>query len=86
MALLLRKTYEGMEGLAPAIWWDEDDYSIDDDKRPVGRIYKEQIHGEWKWLWFLQIEPVPPPKTGIADTFDDAMAAFKKRYEEVKRR
>jgi hypothetical protein len=30
--------------------------------------------------------PGTAPNTGIADTLDDAKAAFKKRYEEVKRR
>jgi hypothetical protein len=52
----------------------------------IGRIYKEQIHGEMKWLWFLQLDPAPPPHQSIADTLDEAKAALAKRYEEVKRR
>jgi hypothetical protein len=38
-----------------------------------------------KWLWFLQTDPAPPPNKGIADTLDEAKAAFKKRYAEVKK-
>ena len=38
-----------------------------------------------KWLWFLQVVRAPPPNHGIADTLDEAKAAFAKRYEEVKR-
>ena len=29
--------------------------------------------------------PIPPPNQGMADTLEEAQAAFKKRYEEVKR-
>ena len=29
--------------------------------------------------------PIPPPNQGMADTLDEAQAAFKKRYEEVRR-
>jgi hypothetical protein len=45
----------------------------------------QRIHGEMKWLWFLQTDPAPPPNKGIADTLDEAKAAFKKRYAEVKK-
>jgi hypothetical protein len=50
----------------------------------VGRIYREMIHGEPKWRWFLQTVPAPPPNQGMADTLDEAKAALAKRYEEVK--
>jgi hypothetical protein len=69
--------------LDPTIW-DEDDYAILDEAQ-VGRLYTKRIHGEMKWVWCVQTDPAPPPNTGIADTLDDAKAAFKKRYEEVKR-
>jgi hypothetical protein len=69
--------------LDPTIW-DEDDYAIVDETK-VGRIYSQRIHGEMKWVWCLQTDPAPPPSRGIADTLDDAKAAFKKRYEEVKK-
>jgi hypothetical protein len=86
MTLRLRKTHvqARIDGLDPTIW-DEDDYAILDEAK-VGRLYTQRIHGEMKWVWCLQTDPAPPPNTGIADTLDDAKAAFKKRYEEVKRR
>ena len=86
MTLRLRKTrvQASIDGLDPAIW-DDDDYAILDEAK-VGRLYTQRIHGEMKWVWCLQTDPAPPPNTGIADTLDAAKAAFKKRYEEVKRR
>ena len=85
MTLLLGKTraYAHIAGLDPTIW-DENDYSIVDETT-VGRIYTQRIHGEVKWVWWLQTSPAPPPNTGIADTLDDAKVAFKKRYEQVKK-
>jgi hypothetical protein len=44
----------------------------------------ELIHGERKWLWFLQTEPAPPPNRGMADTLEETKAEFKTRYLEVK--
>jgi len=41
------------------------------------------IHGERRWLWFLQTEPAPPPNSGMTDALEDAEAEFKKRYGEV---
>jgi hypothetical protein len=29
--------------------------------------------------------PIPPPNQGMADTLEEAQAAFKKGYEEVRR-
>ena len=56
------------------------------------RIYREMIIGKPNWRWFLQQipeagpgRPIPPPNQGMADTLDEAKAAFAKRYEEVKR-
>jgi hypothetical protein len=42
----------GIQGLRTDIWA-EDAYSISDDETCVGRIYKERIHGNPMWLWFL---------------------------------
>ena len=42
------------------------DYSVVDDII-VGRIYRQLIHGEPKWLWFLQTDPASPPNSGMAD-------------------
>jgi hypothetical protein len=57
-----------------------------------GNFYREMIIGKPKWRWFLQQipeagrgRPIPPPNQGMADTLDEAQAAFKKRYEEVRR-
>jgi hypothetical protein len=85
LTLILRKTrvQAGIEGLRTDIWR-EDDYSISDGETCVGRIYKERIHGEPRWLWFLQTVPAPPPNSGVSNTLDEAKAAFKRRYAEVK--
>jgi hypothetical protein len=87
MRLLLRKTrvQARIEGLNPHNW-SEDDYSVVDGETCVGRIYKEMIHGEPRWRWFLQTVPAPPPNQGMADTLDEAKAWFKRRYAEVKGR
>jgi hypothetical protein len=36
------------------------------------------IRGEQKWLWFLQIERVPPPNSGVADALEEEKAQFKR--------
>jgi hypothetical protein len=92
MPLLLRKSsaQARIEGWDPRNRSD-DDYAVVDDTI-VGRIYREMIIGKPKWRWFVQQipeagpgRPVPPPNQGMADTLDEAKAAFAKRYEEVKR-
>jgi hypothetical protein len=87
MSLILRKTrtQARIEGLNPSIWG-EDDYSVIDGETRVGRIYRERIQGEWRWLWFLQTEPAPPPNQGVAGTLEEAKAEFKRRYAEVRGR
>jgi hypothetical protein len=83
--LLLRKTrvQAAISGRRSDIWG-EDDYVVLDADRVVGRIYPETIHGEPRWLWFLQTGPAPPPNSGMAASLEEAKAAFKKRYAEVK--
>ncbi len=92
MTLLLRKSsaQARIEGWDSGHWPD-DDYAVVDDTI-VGRIYREMILGKPKWRWFLQQipeagpgRPIPPPNQGMADTLEEAQAAFKKRYEEVRR-
>jgi hypothetical protein len=91
MALLRKSSAQArIEG------WDtrnrsDDDYVVVDDTI-VGRIYREMILGKLKWRWFLQCipeegpgKPIPLPNQGMADTLDEAKAAFAKRYEEVRR-
>jgi hypothetical protein len=58
--------------------------SDDSDEKLVGRICRQQVHGDIKWLWFLQTVPVPLPNQGIADTLEEARAAVAARYEQVK--
>src|SRR5882762_5056279 len=91
MTLLLRKS----SAQARIEGWDprgrsDDDYAVVDGTK-VGRIYREMIIGKPKWRWFLQQipeagpgRPIPPPNQGMADTLDEAKAAFAKRYEEVR--
>jgi hypothetical protein len=89
VTLLLRemRAQARIEGLNPDLWA-EDDYAIVDPdiNKRVGRIYLETIQGEPKWMWFLQTEPAPPPNSGVADSLDEAKAAFKRRYAEVRGR
>jgi hypothetical protein len=44
-----------------------------------------RLLGQFKWRWFLQTVPAPPPNNGVTDTLEEAKAAFKKRYGEVER-
>jgi len=84
MTLILRKQHaqDRIEGLEPPLDWSEDDYAVVDETL-VGRIYRQQVEGDIKWLWFLQT--APPPNQGIADTLEEAKAALAARYEQVKR-
>ncbi len=89
LTLLLRKMREHarVRGYDPRYDphdWSEDDYAIIDGETCVGRIYKEIIHGEPKWLWFLQTVPAPLPNRGKADTLEGAKTGFKRRYQEVR--
>jgi hypothetical protein len=83
MTLILRRmrAQDRIEGREP-IDTGEDDYAVVDEMR-IGRIYREPIHGEMKWHWLLQTVPAPPPNSGMADTLDEAKAAFAKRYAEI---
>jgi hypothetical protein len=64
--------------------WGDDDYAVVDGETRVGRIYREMLLGKMKWRWFLQTVPATPPNQGVADTLDEAKAAFRQRYEQVK--
>ena len=86
MTLVLRKqgAEDRIEGREPPPDWSDDDYVVVDEKL-VGRIYRQQVQGDIKWLWFLQTVPAPVPNQGIADTLEEARAALAARYEQVKR-
>jgi hypothetical protein len=66
----------------------QDDYAVIDPDiaRRVGRICRDMTRGEPMWLWLLQTEPAPPPNSGMATTIEEAAAAFKRRYQDVKAR
>jgi hypothetical protein len=85
MTLILRRmrAQDRIEGREP-VDTGEDDYAVVDETR-IGRIYREPIHGEMKWHWFLQTVPAPAPNSGMADTLDEAKAAIARRYAEVNR-
>jgi hypothetical protein len=57
LALLLRKTKArpgSRDGTRTS--GARTNYCIIDGDLDVGRIYKERIQGEWRWLWFQQTE------------------------------
>jgi hypothetical protein len=85
--IILRKTAEQarIHGMIPDIWG-EDDYSAIDGETCVGRIYRERIQCEWRWLWFLRAHPALPQNSGVTGSLEEAEAQFKRRYAEVKRR
>jgi hypothetical protein len=85
--IILRKTAEqaSIQGLIPDIWG-EDDYSVIDGETCVGRIYRERIQCKWRWLWLLQTDPAPQQNSGVTASLEEARAAFKQRYAEVRGR
>ncbi len=87
MTLILRRQHaeDRIDGREPPPDWSDDDYAVVDETL-VGRIYRQQVQGDIKWLWFLHTAPAPPPNQGIADTLEEATAALAARYEQVKRR
>jgi hypothetical protein len=72
-----------IEGQEPPPDWSEDDYVVVEETL-IGRIYRQEVQGDVKWLWFLHVTPAPPPKQGIADTLEEAKTALATRYEETK--
>ena len=86
MTLVLRKqsAEDRIEGRDPPPDWSDDDYAVVNEEL-VGRIYRQQVQGDIKWLWFLQRAPASLPNQGIADTLDEAKTALTSRYEQVKR-
>jgi hypothetical protein len=65
MTRVLRKqrTEDRIEGCGPPLDWSEDDYAVVDENL-IGRIYRQQIQGDLKWLLFLQVVPAAPPNQG----------------------
>jgi hypothetical protein len=58
MTLILRNSsaQARIEGRNPAFWSDGDFIVVDTDI-PVGRIYRELVSGERKWLWSIHQIP-----------------------------
>jgi hypothetical protein len=92
MTLILRRSsvQARIEGWANANR-PEDDYAILDNTTIVGRIYREMIIEKPKWRWFIHQIPesgqgrgITPPNQGMADTLDEAKAAFKARYQQLR--
>jgi hypothetical protein len=84
MSIILcrQRVQDRIEGREP-LDWGEHHYTILEETK-IGRIYRQQINGDPKWLWFLHV-PAPPPNQGTADTLEEAKAALAARYEQIKR-
>jgi hypothetical protein len=62
----------------------ENDYSVRVLGRKAGRITLQQVTGGHKWLWTITGTYLPEemrPGHGHVDSFEEAKAAFRKRYE-----
>ena len=60
-----------------------DDYEVRYDGRTVGRILRLRSTGRELWLW-TQISiraPSHGPNGGVADTLDEAKAAFRRTWD-----
>ena len=64
--LILRRmrAHGRIEGWEDPDGWSESDYVVIDGATAVGRIYRDTIHGEPKWRWFLQTVPPTRPIRG----------------------
>ena len=65
MTLVLRKQHaqDCIEGQEPPRDWSDDDYAVVDETL-VGRIYRQQVQEDIKWLWILQVAPSAPANQG----------------------
>ena len=58
-----------------------DDYDVIQDGEIVGRIYRMSADRElWRWMIRLR-EPPPDPSGGLSATLDEAMAAFRAKWD-----
>jgi hypothetical protein len=59
-----------------------DDYDVIHDGETVGRIYRMKAERElWRWMIRLWAPP-PGPSGGLADSLDEATAAFRAKWDE----
>jgi hypothetical protein len=58
-----------------------DDYDVTQDGEIVGRIYRMQAAREL-WRWMIRLwDPPPGPSGGLCATLDEAMAAFRAKWD-----
>jgi hypothetical protein len=58
-----------------------DDYDVMHDGETVGRIYRMDADRElWRWMIRLWAPP-PGPSGGICATLDEAMTAFRAKWD-----
>jgi hypothetical protein len=54
------------------------------DGETVGRIYRMKADRElWRWMIRLWAPPAGPSAAGVSATLDEAMAAFRAKWEEL---
>jgi hypothetical protein len=78
MTLILRTMNKHAQLMRWGDHWGDDDYLVVDQRRSVGRIYKEG-HRDTRWCWSINTSPypTPPPHNGVTTTFDAAKQEFK---------
>jgi hypothetical protein len=67
---------------------DKPDYQVFDGETAVGRMYERDVPGGIKWRWSvygLAIRGADVPG-GLAESRDDAMAAFKAAWDKAGKR
>jgi len=58
-----------------------DDYDVMQDGEIIGRIYRMKADRElWRWMIRLWAPP-PGPSGGLSATLDEAMAAFRAKWD-----
>jgi hypothetical protein len=62
-----------------------DDYEVRCDGRTVGRIHRMNSVGRelWRWTQSGIFQPTHGPNGGVADTMDDAKAAFRAAWKRL---
>ena len=79
--LILRSAKAGRSG-GP---WDDDDYDVLHQGKVVGRIrltvYK--VPNYPRWFWSITTQPGIPQSSGMEMTREDAMQAFRARWDRL---
>ena len=77
MPLTLRRTNLTDSAGKPA----EDDFTVYEDGKIVGRIYKTNRYGMDEWFWGNNRLPNSVNDRGHAEGFEEAKTAFKRAWE-----